>query len=242
MTEHILASCSKLGKEITKEQAEKLTAFHAMLIEANKTLNLTRVADEVIEAADRNYIDSLMPYLITDWLNDASNLLDVGSGAGFPGIPLSIVMPHVQITLLDSLAKRVDFLNGVIKDLGLNAQTVHMRAEEAAKQPGLREVFDIVTARAVAALPTLCELCLPFVRVGGAFIDYHGPKADIEIPQAAKAIKLLGGSTASQIKCIFPERDWDHRLIRIEKNQHTPKSYPRKPGDPGRKPLGVSAE
>lgn len=239
MIGHIIETCSSLGRELTRVQAEQLAAYHAILIETNRTLNLTRVPDDPIEAADRNYIDSLMPYLVTDWLDKAGTLLDVGSGAGFPGIPLAIALPSCRVTMLDSLGKRVDFINRVVSELGLNAEAVHYRAEEAAKTPAMREKFDVVTARAVAYLPTLCELCLPFARVGGAFIDYHGPKADTEIPEAKEAVRMLGGGTITQVSAPVPGRDWDHRLIRINKTGHTSAAYPRKPGDPGRKPLGV---
>lgn len=239
MKDYLLERSKRMGRALSEKQAEQICAYHALLIETNKTMNLTRVPDTMAEAADRNYLDSLSPWLTTNWLDGAQNLLDVGAGAGFPGIPLAIALPDTHVVLLDSLRKRVDFLNGVIEELGLNAEAVHFRAEEAARRPEMREQFSVVTARAVAALPTLCELTLPFTRVGGALIAYHGPKADEELPMAQEAIRTLGGGQAAVIAAPVPERDWDHRLVRVEKRRQTPQKYPRKPGEPGRKPIGV---
>lgn len=239
MKAYLLEKSRRMGRELSQEQVEQICAYHALLMETNKTMNLTRVPDTMAEAADRNYLDSLAPWLMTDWLQGAQNLLDVGAGAGFPGIPLAIALPQMHVVLLDSLRKRVDFLNGVIAELGLNAEAIHFRAEEAAKRPELREQFSVVTARAVAALPTLCELTLPFVRVGGALIGYHGPKADEELPQAQEAIRILGGGQTQICMAPMPERDWDHRLVLVRKQRPTPRAYPRKPGEPGRKPLGT---
>ncbi|MBQ4085728.1 MAG: 16S rRNA (guanine(527)-N(7))-methyltransferase RsmG [Clostridia bacterium] len=239
MKAYLMEKSARMGRALSERQAEQICAYHEILIEVNKSMNLTRVPDTMAEAADRNYLDSLAPWLMTDWLDKAESLLDVGAGAGFPGLPLAIALPDTHVVLLDSLRKRVDFINDVIKELGLNAEAVHFRAEEAAKRPELREKFSIVTARAVAALPTLCELTLPFAAVGGAFIAYHGPKADEELPQAKEAIRILGGGAVASIKAPMPERDWDHRLVRIAKERSTPKAYPRKPGEPGRKPLGM---
>lgn len=239
MKAYLLERSARMGRALSEKQAEQICAFHDILCEVNQSMNLTRVPDTVTEAADRNYLDSLAPWLLTDWLDNAESLLDVGAGAGFPGIPLSIALPDMRVTLLDSLRKRVDFLNAVIKELGLNAVAIHFRAEEAARRPELREQFSVVTARAVAALPTLCELTLPFAKVGGALIAYHGPKADEELPLAEKAIRTLGGGASEIRKVLLPERDWDHRLVRIAKEQTTPKAYPRKPGEPGRKPIGL---
>ena len=240
MKQYLLERSAQMGRALTPEQAEQFCTYHDILIETNKTLNLTRVPDTMEEAADRNYLDSLAPWLRTDRLTGAKSLLDVGAGAGFPGIPLSIAMPETHVVLLDSLGKRVDFLNRVIAELGLNAEAIHFRAEEAAKTAGLRERFDIVTARAVAALPVLCELTMPFLEVGGTFIAYHGPKADEELPQAKKAAAILGGDPGAivQIAVPVPGRDWDHRRVCFPKTKPTPKAYPRKPGDPGRDPLG----
>jgi len=239
MKAYLMEKSARMGRALSERQAEQICAYHEILIEVNKSMNLTRVPDTMAEAADRNYLDSLAPWLMTDWLDKAESLLDVGAGAGFPGLPLAIALPETHVVLLDSLRKRVDFINDVIKELGLNAEAVHFRAEEAAKRPELRERFSVVTARAVAALPTLCELTLPFAAVGGAFIAYHGPKADEELPQAKEAIRILGGGAVASIKAPMPERDWDHRLVRISKERSTPKAYPRKPGEPGRKPLGM---
>ena len=233
----LLERCERMGRPLAPEAAEKLCAFHALLTEANRTMNLTRVPDDPGEAVDRHYLDSLAPWLLTSWLDGAASLLDVGAGAGFPGVPLAAALPDTRVVLLDSLGKRVDFLNGAIERLGLNARAVHARAEEAGRQSDLRERFDAVTARAVAALPVLAELALPFARVGGALIAYHGPRADEELPLSAGALRKLGGGEPEQIRAAIPGRDWDHRLVRIPKHRPTPAAYPRRPGEPARKPL-----
>ena len=233
----LLDGSERMGRALSPEAAEQLCAFHALLGEANAVMNLTRVPDDPAEAADRNYLDSLAPWLLTPWMDGAASLLDVGAGAGFPGIPLAIAMPGTRVVLLDSLRKRVDFLNSVIEKLALNAEAVHFRAEEAAHRPDLRERFDLATARAVAPLPVLAELTLPFLRVGGALVAYHGPKADEELPQCAKALRVLGGSRPEQVRAAIPGRDWDHRLVRVPKTRPTPPAYPRRPGEPSRKPL-----
>lgn len=239
MKAYLLERSARMGRALSEKQAEQICAYHDILCEVNQHMNLTRVPSTMAEAADRNYLDSIAPWLLTDWLEDADALLDVGSGAGFPGIPLAIVRPNMRVTLLDSQRKRVDFLNDVIKELHLNAVAVHDRAEDAAKKPELREHFAVVAARAVAALPTLCELTLPFAKVGGCLIAYHGPKADEELPLSAQAIRVLGGGKAEIRKAPLPERDWDHRLVRIAKEFPTPKAYPRKPGEASRKPIGL---
>lgn len=238
MLNRICEGARQMGVVLPEGAAEKMLRFHELLMQANAQFNLTRVPDDPQEAVDRNYLDSLAP-LAHAGLMRGQRLLDLGSGAGFPGIPLAIALPDTHVVLLDSLRKRVDFLNGVIEELGLNAEAVHFRAEEAARRPEMREQFSVVTARAVAALPTLCELTLPFTRVGGALIAYHGPKADEELPMAQEAIRTLGGGQAAVIAAPVPERDWDHRLVRVEKRRQTPQKYPRKPGEPGRKPIGV---
>lgn len=239
MIQYLMDRSAEMGRALTEAQARLLCAYQDMVVEANRTMNLTRVPEDKFEAADRNFLDSLAPWLYTDWLNGARSLIDIGAGAGFPGVPLAIVMPEANVTLLDSLGKKVDFLNGAIREMGLtNVEAVHFRAEEAGKTAAFRERYDAVTARAVAALPTLLELTLPFARVGGALIAYHGPKAEVEIPACDEALMMLGGGTPVQLPAPIPGRDWDHRLVRVEKRRQTPKRYPRKPGEPGRNPLG----
>jgi 16S rRNA (guanine527-N7)-methyltransferase len=200
-------------------------------------MNLTRVPDDPREAADRNYLDSLSPIGL-HLLDGAGALLDVGSGAGFPGIPLSIALPGTRVTLMDALSKRVDFLNQAIERLGLNAEAIHARAEDAARDRTLRDRFDAVTARAVAPLNELVELALPFARVGGVLLAYKGPSLNEELPAAARAIAALRGEARAPVPAPIPGRDWDHRIVAIVKRAPTPAAYPRRAGDAHRKPIG----
>ena len=235
MIDLMLNRAGAAGIPLTREQAEKFEAYHRMLAEANAKFNLTRIPDDAAEAVDRNYLDSLAP--LRFGLTGVRRAVDVGSGAGFPGIPLAICMPDTRFVLLDSLGKRVDFLNDVIAALGLNAETVHLRAEDGARRPELRETFDLATARAVAPLNLLAEYLLPFVRVGGIMLAYKGPSLEEELAAAANALSLLGGRFARAERADIPDRDWDHRLCWIEKTAPTPDKYPRKAGKPEKKPL-----
>lgn len=236
MTELMLRRAAEAGIPITPEQAAKFETYHKMLIAANAQFNLTRVPDDISEAIDRNYLDCIMP-LKNGLPEGMSRIIDVGSGAGFPGIPLSIMLPDVHFVLLDSLSKRVDFLKSVIEALKLNAEAIHMRAEDAAKLPELREGFDIATARAVAALNLLSEYLLPFVKVGGYMMALKGPGLDEEAAQAEKALSILGGKFIRGEQVSIPGRDWDHRIAWIEKTASTPAKYPRKAGKPEKNPL-----
>ncbi len=233
----ILEGAKAMGIALPDGAADQFTAYHTLLVEANKVMNLTRVPDDPAEAVCRNYLDSLAPLAVPGLMDGAKTLCDVGAGAGFPGIPLSIACPGIRVTLMDSLGKRVAFLNDVIAQLGLNAEAVHMRAEEAARLPEYRDAFDRVTARAVAALPALCELALPLVKPGGRFIAYKGPSLDEELNDAAAVISRLNAGQAACTVVSIPERDWDHRLCVIRKNGVTPKSFPRKPGEAARHPI-----
>ena len=238
MLERIREGALKMGIALPEDAAEKMLRFHELLMRANEQFNLTRVPDDPKEAADRNFLDSLAPLAQKGLMDGCAALLDLGSGSGFPGIPLAIALPKVRVTLMDSLGKRVNFLNDVIAALGLNAQAVHFRAEEAAKNPQWREQFDCVTARAVAAMPTLAELALPFARVGGRLVAYKGPAAGEELRQAERAIELLGGGNACIAQVRIPEReDWDHRLVLVDKQRATPRRFPRKSGEAGRNPI-----
>ena len=236
MREILMENALRMGIEMTSEQADKFCRYHDMLTEANKTMNLTRVPDDPAEAVDRNYLDSITP-LIHALPEGAKTLVDVGSGAGFPGIPLAIMLPNIRITLIDALDKRVKFLNDVIKALDLNAVAVHARCEDAGKKPELREQFDIATSRAVASLNILCELSLPLVKVGGQMIAYKGPIWQEEAAQAENALSILGGQVAGAKPADIPGRDWNHMLVYIDKVSPTPEKYPRRPGVPEKKPL-----
>ena len=235
MIEQLLNRARAAGIPLTREQAEKFELYHRMLTEANARFNLTRVPDDEAEAIDRNYLDCLAP--LKYGMDGVNRAIDVGSGAGFPGVPLAICMPETRFVFLDSLGKRVDFLNDVAEKLDLNAGAVHARAEDGARRPELREAFDLATARAVAPLNLLAEYLLPFVRVGGAMLAYKGPTLEEELSEAANALSILGGRFARAGRAEIPGRDWDHRLCWIEKVESTPEKYPRKAGKPEKKPL-----
>ena len=232
----LLARASEMGLALTPAQAEQFERYHAMLTEANARMNLTRVPDDAREAIDRNYLDCISP-LAKGLPEGTKTLIDVGSGAGFPGIPLAICLPDVHIVLMDALTKRVEFLKSVISVLNLNAEAVHLRAEDGARRPELRESFDIATARAVAALNLLSEYLLPFVKVGGQMMVLKGPTLDEELAQAENALDILGGKFSHEDKIAIPGRDWDHRTAWIDKVAPTPEKYPRRAGKPEKKPL-----
>lgn len=235
-TKAMLERAAAAGIPLNMAQAEKFETYHRMLIEANARFNLTRVPEDEGEAIDRNYLDCIAPLAIG--LPEArASLIDVGSGAGFPGIPLAICLPETRIVLMDSLGKRVEFLQSVIGALGLNAQAVHLRAEDGARKPAYREAFDLATARAVAPLNLLCEYLLPFVKVGGRMLALKGPGLDEEVAAAENALATLGGQFLRSDALPIPGRDWDHRAAWIEKVVPTPDKYPRKAGKPEKKPL-----
>ena len=236
MIDLLLRRAEAAGIPLTLEQAEKFEVYHRMLVEANARFNLTRVPDDAAEAVDRNYLDCIAP-LKAGLPEGLARAIDVGSGAGFPGIPLAICLPEVRFVLLDSLGKRVEFLASVIDALGLNAEALHLRAEDGARRPQLRERFDLATARAVAPLNLLAEYLLPFVRVGGQMLCYKGPGLDAERAEAEFALQMLGGRFVRAEGVSIPGRDWNHCLAWIEKVSPTPEKYPRKSGKPEKSPL-----
>lgn len=235
-TETLLARASAMGLAMTGAQAKQFERYHALLAGANARMNLTRVPDDPAEAIDRNYLDCAA--VLAGGVPDAGTAVDVGSGAGFPGVPLSILMPETRFALIDALGKRVAFLNEVIEELGLNAEALHLRAEDAARKPELRERFDLAFARAVAPMNVLCEYLLPLARVGGRMVALKGPGLDDELRDAETAMALLGGRLERVQPLPIPGRDWDHRAAWIEKVAPTPDKYPRRAGIAGKRPLG----
>ena len=231
----LLEGARAMGIAMTEAQAAQFARYHGLLCEANARMNLTRVPDNPDEAVDRNYLDCIA--VLSGDFPAAATAIDVGSGAGFPGVPLAIMRPDIRFTLLDSLGKRAEFLQRVIDDLGLNAEALHLRAEDAARRPELRERFDLAVARAVAPMNVLCEYLLPFVRVGGRMLALKGPTLDGELDAARGAIALLGGGIERAATLDIPGRDWDHRAAWIVKTAPTPEKYPRKAGLPTKKPL-----
>ena len=233
-TEKFRQGLENLKVELTEKQIEQFLKYYEMLIEKNKVMNLTAITeyDEVIE---KHFLDSISLCQVYD-LSKEVTILDMGTGAGFPGIPLKIAFPEIKITLADSLNKRIKFLDEVIETLGLEkVETVHARAEELARNKSYRESFDLVVSRAVANLSTLGEYCIPFVKEGGNFISYKSGEVDEEIENAKKAIKILGGQIKDVYK--FELSDQKRSFVKIEKIKTTPKTYPRKAGTPSKMPL-----
>lgn len=228
-----------LGLTCPADAPEKLARYHALLTQWNEHINLTGDTDFEL-SLDRHYTDSLAPLAMDGLFPTGASLIDVGSGAGFPGLPLAIARPDMQVTLLDSLQKRIGFLQAVVDELALtNVQLVHARAEDGGRDPAYRERFDIALARAVAPLPVLCELLLPFVRVGGRMICYKGPAAAEELLSCKRASALLGGSAPEARPVALPSQpDWQHCVVSCDKLQKTVRLYPRKAGTPARSPLG----
>ncbi len=225
-----------LDLTLREDQIQQFISYYELLIEWNKVMNLTGITefDEVIE---KHFLDSLCLNKVMD-LNKKMSLLDLGTGAGFPGIPLKIAFPELEIVLMDSLNKRVKFLDEVINILGLKGITaVHGRAEEMARKKEYRERFDLCVSRAVANLSSLAEYCIPFVKLGGTFISYKSADADAEIEDARHAIFLLGGKQEDVMKYKLPGSDMGRSLVQIKKVQGTPKTYPRKAGTPSKSPL-----
>ena len=233
-TEKFRHGLANLKLELTEKQIEQFLKYYEMLIEKNKVMNLTAITeyDEVIE---KHFLDSISLCQVYD-LSKPVKILDMGIGAGFPGVPLKIAFPEIEITLADSLNKRIKFLDEVIAELGLEkVTTVHARAEELARNKEHRENYDLLVSRAVANLSTLGEYCIPFVKIGGNFISYKSGEVDEEVNAASKAIKILGGEIKDVYK--FDLADQKRSFVTIEKTKTTPKTYPRKAGTPSKEPL-----
>lgn len=232
----ILSDCAtKAGFPLYDTQLAQFARYAELLLEWNEKMNLTAIT-EPTEIVTKHFVDSLygLPYLAA-----GDRLIDVGTGAGFPGIPLKIARPDLSLTLLDSLNKRLNFLNAVVSELSLaDAKTVHARAEEgAAKKSPLREQFDVAVSRAVAQLNTLAEYCLPYVKAGGTFLAYKGGDVEEECMNAKNAVKTLGGEIADIVKYTIPTTDITHSLVVIKKLKPTADIYPRQQGRITKKPL-----
>lgn len=223
-----------IGIELSDEQLEQFLTYYEMLIEKNKVMNLTAITD-FDEVLEKHFEDSLSLIQAVD-LEKSQTVIDLGTGAGFPGIPLKIAFPNLQITLADSLNKRILFLDDVIRELGLTGiDTVHGRAEDLAKNSDYREKFDLCVSRAVANLSTLSEYCLPFVKIGGKFISYKAGECDEEVAASKSSIFLLGGKISDIKK--FELGESGRAFVIIDKVSGTPKKYPRKAGTPSKDPL-----
>lgn len=224
------------GIELSEKQVHQFIKYYELLVEWNSFMNLTAITD-FDAVCTKHFIDSISLCKVIDCTKEYC-VIDIGTGAGFPGIPLKIVFPNLKITLLDSLGKRVNFLNAVIAELGLQEiEAIHGRAEDFAKTGVLRETFDICVSRAVANLSILSEYCLPYVKVGGYFISYKSEKVTEEIQLAQNAIQILGGKVSVKKVFRLPNSDIYRSLLMIEKVQNTQKKYPRKAGLPLKEPL-----
>lgn len=233
-TEFINALKEK-GIELSTKQIGQFKTYHKLLVEWNEKINLTAVT-ELEEVYLKHFYDSITPLFYAEIEEDAS-LCDVGAGAGFPSIPMKIIRPDLKITIVDSLNKRITFLNELTSVLGLDKiHLVHDRAETFGQHQA-RHMFDVVTARAVAQLNVLAELCLPLVRTGGQFIVMKGKKAPEELEESKFALDLLGGELSRVYELSLPQEESDRYIITIDKKRKTPKKYPRKPGTPNKSPL-----
>lgn len=228
----------ELGIVLSEKQMEQFYRYYELLVEWNKVMNLTGIT-ELEEVVSKHFIDSLALVKAVP-LQDGrrASAIDVGTGAGFPGLPLKIAFPNLEITLMDSLNKRINFLNEVIDKLGLEKVTaVHGRAEEMAANITHRQQYDLCVSRAVSNLAVLCEYCLPFVAKGGTFVSYKSADSDAEIQEGKKAISILGGKLINIDKFKLPDSDLGRALVCIKKVKDTPKKYPRKAGTPAKLPL-----
>ncbi|MCI9617400.1 MAG: 16S rRNA (guanine(527)-N(7))-methyltransferase RsmG [Eubacterium sp.] len=234
--ELLIKGIEELGIEVNEIQIQQFLKYYEMLVETNKVMNLTGIVD-LDEVIVKHFLDSLLVVKVID-MTKYNSMIDVGTGAGFPGIPLKIMFPHLRVTLLDSLNKRLIFLNDVIKELQLeNIETVHGRAEDIGKDNEYRERYDICVSRAVANLSTLAEYCIPFISKEGKFISYKSEFSEEEKENAEKAIFELGGTVCGSVIEQLPLSDIQRRFILIDKKRRTPNKYPRKAGVPSKKPI-----
>ncbi len=221
---------AQYGVEVSGETIEKLDIYARLLVEWNEKMNLTAITDPV-GIAVKHFADSLTAASLLP--EGKFSLIDVGTGAGFPGVPLALYRPDCKLTLLDSLNKRLTFLETVCREVDIPVTLIHARAEEGGLNPDLREKYDVACARAVAALPTLSEYCLPFVKVGGRFLALKGPDADRELEDARRGVGILGGKVIEVKALTIPAQPiegvepMERRLVHIEKIKHTPATYPR---------------
>lgn len=234
ITQELMAKAKTIGVKVNVKQAEKFQKYLELLLEWNEKINLTAITDPS-QVVEKHFLDSLT-LLSHSKIKEGAKVVDVGTGAGFPGIPLKIMRPDVELTLLDSLNKRLNFLGGVCAALGIEARRVHKRAEEAGLDKTMRESYDVAVARAVAPMNVLCEYCLPLIKMKGSFIAMKGPGAGEELMQAENALDILGGTDVKLISLTLPEAG-ERNLILVQKKAFTPKGYPRHGGTIGKHPL-----
>ena len=226
----------ELDITFSEKQQAQFYRYYELLVEWNKVMNLTGIT-EYEEVNEKHFIDSLSLVKVLD-ISKINTVIDVGTGAGFPGIPLKIAFPHLKVTLLDSLNKRIKYLDTVIDELELNdIHTIHGRAEEYARKEEYREKYDLAVSRAVANLSTLSEYCVPYVKVGGMFVPYKSGEIDEEVKAAQMAIKVLGGKQTEVVKFTLPGSDINRSFVKIQKVKSTGKKFPRRAGLPAKEPI-----
>ncbi|MEG0180304.1 MAG: 16S rRNA (guanine(527)-N(7))-methyltransferase RsmG [Terrisporobacter sp.] len=234
--EILRAGIEEFNLEVTDEKLQKLKKYREILVEWNKVMNLTGI-DEEKDVYIKHFLDSISA-VTNGYINDNISLIDVGTGAGFPGLPLKVCLDNMQLTLLDSLNKRINFLQEVSKELDLEGiEFIHGRAEDFGKSEEYREQFDVATARAVAGLPILMEFCVPFVKVGGYFICLKGPNANLELEESQAAMDALGIEFVEKIDIKLPDLELNHNILVFKKIKNTPSKYPRKAGKPSKNPI-----
>lgn len=236
MKELIINGAAQLGVPIAPDVADKLIKYYEILIERNRSVNLTRIT-EPNDVVTKHFLDSLSPILTN---HIGKKIIDVGTGAGFPGLVIKCAMPQTELTLLDSLNKRITFLRDAAAKMNISDGIffLHSRAEDAALSKEYREKYDTVVSRAVANMRTLSEWCLPFVKPGGYFLALKGPLAESELTDALSAIEVLGGEVCDTVTVNIPQTDLEHKIIIVKKVRHTPTTFPRK----GKKATDIPVE
>lgn len=226
----------ELGITTNDEMLNNLKIYREILVEWNKVMNLTGIEDEK-EVYIKHFLDSISA-VKNGYIKDGMSIIDVGTGAGFPGMPLRICLENLKVTLLDSLNKRINFLQEVAKNVGIDdIEYIHGRAEDFGKDEQYREQYDIATARAVAGLPVLMEFCVPFVKVGGYFVCLKGPNANLELEESKAAMEALGVEFIEKINVDLPDSELNHNILVFKKIKNTPEKYPRKAGKPAKSPI-----
>lgn len=225
-----------LGIDVNDEMLDQFKIYREILVDWNQKMNLTGIEDEK-EVYIKHFLDSVSG-VSNGYIKDGMSLIDVGTGAGFPGLPLKICLKDLNLTLLDSLNKRINFLQEVSNNIGLeNVEFIHGRAEDFGKDENYREQYDIATARAVAGLPILMELCVPFIKVGGYFVCLKGPNANLELEESKAAMEVLGVEFIEKIDVELPDSELKHNILVFKKIINTPEKYPRKAGKLTKKPI-----
>ena len=227
---------NEVGLELTEKQYNQFITYMRLLQEWNEKINLTAITEDE-EVIKKHFIDCIKAFK-SEAVKNAKTIIDVGTGAGFPGLPIAIMDPSIKVTLLDSLNKRINFLNTVVRSLDLNnVTTIHSRAEDGARQVELREKFDVAISRAVANMAVLSEFCIPYVKLNGYFVALKGPAIEEELKEGQKAIETLGGKLEKLVEVNIEESDLKHNIVEVKKVNKCSKTYPRKAGTINKKPI-----